>query len=539
MLNVSSKIAGITRYSPVAAPKGRIPRVLLISPFKLAETTPGISMGVHRIAQFLSAHGCAKATVAETLHEFDRNWEKPNPVGRYDIVGISTYAGDQFAHAATKINYMRHDLGNALMVTGGHGMLVDHDVFFRSFPVDIAVVGPGEFPMAEICANFYRKGTLVERFGSVKGISINDGGKAYRTSPRPFTQEDFELINDPFDYTKLPIAPKGPNRIVMLRMSFSSHCPYACVYCSASGFDKARQSKMLYYPVDKIIEKLEAFVDHHIQNSSTSKIVISFSDDTLTANKERFFKILEGVDNIRKRTGADIWFMCYSRFDCLTDEFLEQAGKLGLNQLSIGVESKVPEVLAFLKPGTDHRKLESLEERVFKYGIFPQEFFIVAPPVATVETLLKTAEDMVEATKNGALVSPAFRMDPYWGAPAMNMGFMTHDIKLTKRRVPRIKRPFVLPEYFRNRNIGMDKILDKIHDVWMRLYDECEKSFKKEGTWSAVKARRVDSTLLAIAIYTVLGVKDKSMQDAQEVYDKLKSDPKAYRKLNLDKFASE
>jgi len=484
-------------------------------------------MGVHRIAQFLSGNGHAYADVVDSYEGFARIMEGRGPAKKYDIVGISTYSGQHFRDAANKIEFVRHYLGNVLLVTGGHGMKADHDLLFGCFKVDIAVTGPGELPMADICDNLSKPGSMLERFAGIRGISINTGGRAYKTPPRILTQEDYESFIDSFDFTKLPIRPKDKDRLIEFEMSFSTHCPNVCVFCSASSFNKGEHRRVIYYPEEKILEKLNSFIKHHIKANSTGRFRVMFNDDNLTVNRERFFRILEGVDEIRKRTGCEIEFECLSRFECLTDELLERAARLGVTSIAVGVESRVPEILQFLKPGADVRRSRGIEKKMLQYGIIPTEFFIVAPPVATVETILRTAEDMLEALKNGAIVRPFLLMETYAGSPAMSMGFKVKSLRLKPKTFPNMKAPYELPYVFRNTDKRVDRIVDEIERVFDAAFGAYQKMHpNKVGE----EMFAVYSAMLVCSIFQVLGIKDKRMKAAKETLKILEKDFMHYGK---------
>jgi len=532
MLKVNDSIKGITSYSP-AAVNGRLPRVLLVAPFDLNDNGIGLNMGTHRIAHFLADKGHARVDVVDSVIGFDRTLGRFGQSKRYDIVGVSTLTAIHFKMAVAKIDMIRRYLGNVLLITGGHGMKMDHDKLF-SFKVDIAVMGLGEFPMAEICDRFAKAGSLLERFGDVSGISINNKGRAHKTTPRILTQKDYETVNDSLDFTKLPIRPKG--RTVEFEMSFSTHCPNVCVFCSASNFDKRENRRVIYYPEDKILEKLNRFVDHHMKTNSPERFRVMFSDDNLTVNKARFFRILEGIDEIRKRTKCEISFECLSRFECLTDDLLERAAKLGVTAMAVGVESRIPEILKFLKPGADPTKLEGLERRMLKYGINPIEFFMVAPPIATTATILRTAEDMLQAIRNGATVKPFLRMEAYQGSPAMTMGFKTKAFEFNSNNTWSLTAPFSLPLYFKNRDRHVEKILDEIDRTWGKVIKAfCKVREMDPGKFNAVMDDVVGA-MLVLSIFHVLEIKDKRMQDAEETLNILGNDPlyfvrKAYDRI--------
>jgi radical SAM superfamily enzyme YgiQ (UPF0313 family) len=486
-------------------------------------------MGVHRIAHFLAANGHAHAEVVDSSRAFNQLFSRQGVKNDFDMVGISTLSGINFRFAAAKIDLLRGRLGDILMIAGGHGMKMDHDLLFGCFKVDIAVTGHGEFPMAEISASLSKSGSLVERFGHIRGISINDGGKAFMTPPRPRTQEDFEAVNDSFDFTQLPIRADG--RSVSFEMPFSTHCPSICVYCSASSFDKGVQRKVIYYPVEKMLEKLNSFFDHQIKTGTPETFYLLLSDDNLTMDKERFFRILDGIDEIRKRTGRKIVILCLSRFECLTDELLERASRLGVMDIAVGVESRVPEILKFLKPGADISKLEGLEERMTRHGIRPTEFFIVAPPVATFETLLKTADDMLEMLKKGVRVKPFLRMETFEGSPAMAMGFRAKSIVLGPKDAPSMKAPYEQPIYFKNSDDRVEKAVDEIEEEWRAASYVLLKELGVEPHKYSNVMEMVATASMVMAIYKVLGINDKRKDDAAEVLENLKNDPDHYLKI--------
>jgi anaerobic magnesium-protoporphyrin IX monomethyl ester cyclase len=123
---------------------------------------------------------------------------------------------------------------------------------------------------------------------------------------------------------------------------------------------------------------------------------IAFSDDNFFTNLDRASQILEGL--IQKRFNI-VWGKGDIRLDVLSrlgDDFLHLIEKSGCLSLMIGIESGSQRIADLIRKDIDLSQAVSINQRLTRYQMQLQYFFLIGIPGETEVDLAQTASLMVK-----------------------------------------------------------------------------------------------------------------------------------------------
>jgi len=263
--------------------------------------------------------------------------KKTNP--RY--VGLSGYT-TEYSYLISLIKRIKEELPNVKVIIGGiHVTLRPRDLYASGAPVDLIVIGEGEFTLADIMA-----GMPLEE---IPGIAFLKNGELVINKPRPLSK-DLSHIPLPA-YEKLDmdyyLSPSQVFRYVWssgLHIFTSLGCPYSCTFCANPSLYKAQGAANLvrYKSVQQVIDDICHLKDRYGLEA------FYFQDDTFTIKKDRVHTI---CDEIIGRKLNLLW-ATESRVNLLDDEMVTTMIRAGCRHIDLGVESGSQAALVRMKKGT-------------------------------------------------------------------------------------------------------------------------------------------------------------------------------------------
>jgi len=494
-------------------------KILLISPFKNESLRVGQYLsppfGLYRIASYLNNALGIEAKI------FDPDLKGINELyyliknEKFDIIGFSLLQ-PTLKNDVPLICSVKEISPNSLLIAGGQGAVFNINLLMNNSPLDIIVKGFGEFPLEEITKNFSKKGTLMEKFGQIKGISIKTGKEIHHTLPIPaYTQEQFEKISIDFDFSKVPYEEywkfmekvyseehlkimKNENMIYTIRLVSSSHCPMGCSFCSSTNFlDNATCSKQ------RVVSLKAEHMFNLIKNARTVHPKVKafyFCDDDFLQDKGRINEFCDLLE--RDPEFKNITFFCLSRPDRTEPEILNKMYKNGFKFLIYGVDSFSNKVLTDMnkKIYLDDKKsliINSIN-KTLEVGITPLMNIILFYPTVSREDIIETIENSIDLMKKGARLTVYTYVEVYPGSGILNsdnLDFVYETIK------------------FSNKNIKIPKvILPNLQDVKVlaedsiKLRDLLISSILKEYEWKSVVPHPLYGLALFLAVYKKLNL---------------------------------
>jgi len=339
-------------------------KILLNSDEKRGEAFPKLGLGY--IISYMDRYYSGvefkvsfhKEDILEKIREF-----KP------DIIGFTalTCSYKRIFEAAKKVK--ENFLSIPLIMGGTHISLFPEDL---PEYIDVGVLGEGEKTFLELVKSVREKGMLKNR--DIKGIVFRENSRIIKTEPREVI-EPIDRIPPP-DFEKIGVNKKGPAHLMTSR-----GCPFRCRFCASTRYFK----KPRFHSAEYVVNQIESFVQSYPQRD------VRIYDDLFSMDKKRVKDIADLVvkRNLTHRLNIDA--ICHVKY--IDAEVLENFKKIGINAVSLGMESGSPRVLEYLKAGSvTVDKIREVVKLCKKHGIAPMGSFMVGSPYETEEDVEKTIE---------------------------------------------------------------------------------------------------------------------------------------------------
>ncbi|MBN1880582.1 MAG: cobalamin-dependent protein [Deltaproteobacteria bacterium] len=280
---------------------------------------------------------------------FDRVWddlEEKLRRGKPDIVGISNNSTNTVNNAFHTATLAKMVDPQVIVVAGGAHMTALSEESLRvNGDIDFIVRGEGEMTFAELAAALERRET---DFSNIPGLAYLDGDRFVQT-PRRELIEDINTLPIPA-YHLLPMlnVPNPETRIMPYRFPTLGMKPYesifvstargcygTCRFCSETAFWnhtwRARNAK-------NMVDEMEVLC------RDFGRTNFYFVDNAFNWRRNR---IEEFIDELSARNLPGITFWYQTRVELLLRDLdlLPKLKKLGLYQISFGVESGSQDIL--------------------------------------------------------------------------------------------------------------------------------------------------------------------------------------------------
>jgi anaerobic magnesium-protoporphyrin IX monomethyl ester cyclase len=268
----------------------------------------------------------------------------------------------------------------AVVTLGGpHATFMDKQILEQEAAVDVVVRGEGEQTLLEMARNV----ADAESLHKVDGITLRHGEQIVQTPNRPFIQNLDALPYPAYDYFQL-------DRYLLFGKLFlpvitSRGCPFQCSFCTTSRIlgkeYRARSPK-------NIVDELEFLKNTYGADAFT------FYDDTLTLDKNRIFKICEGI----RTRQIDLPWDCQTRVDQISKEVLAEMRATRCQQVFFGVESGCQEILDAVKKRTTVEQNAKAIKLAKEAGLFVAISIIIGYPGET-RAMLQQTLDFIRRTE--------------------------------------------------------------------------------------------------------------------------------------------
>ncbi len=326
------------------------------------------NLGTLYLASYLRAYGGHRDIhVIECGNLSERTLREINP----DIVGISSIT--QHFNIAKKLSATVKEVLDIPVVVGGyHISMLPNNL---TDDMDIGVCGEGEETMLELVSRYEEDGLDKNHLGNIRGIVFKpSSSKLELTAKR-------ELIT-PLD--KIPIPARDLlnfNESTNIYTLTSRGCPYRCVFCSSSAFWKS----VRYFSPEYVVEEIREIVNNYHPKA------IDFCDDLFAVNKKRLREIASLIK--KEEFYGNVKFTCQARANLVDDEIATLLKKIGVTQVSMGLESGSERMLKYLKMDSVTVEDNNYAINVLKSsGLKVNATFIIGSPTETREEILQTLD---------------------------------------------------------------------------------------------------------------------------------------------------
>ncbi len=322
--------------------------------------------------------------VAEALDTF-----KPQ------VVGISCVS--QNYSLAKKYAQLAYERGVPVVIGGVHISFLPHTLTSH---MTVGCIGEGEVTIVDLMQLYLNENGLpVDKLCDIPGIVFHEEeGRVKLTSPRSMCH-DLDVLPIP------DFALVKPSAHAYL---FTSRgCPYRCNFCASSRF----WNEVRFFSAERVVNEVEILINQY--NVS----FISFFDDLFVANKKRFFRIIDILE--QKGLIGKVKFSCSLRANTVNEEIVKGLKRMGVASVGMGLESGNQRVLEWLKGSgitIDHnRQAVSL---LNKYGIMPNASFVIGSPDETRAEILETLR-FVKKINPGLF--DVYVLTPFPGTPVWDL----------------------------------------------------------------------------------------------------------------------
>jgi anaerobic magnesium-protoporphyrin IX monomethyl ester cyclase len=296
-----------------------------------------------------------------------------------DVVGITSMT-PMIQSTLLSARVAKEACPDVVVTLGGpHATFMDRQILEQEAAVDIVVRGEGEQTLLEMAQNVAESKSLHK----IDGITLRDDDQIIQTPNRSFIQNLDELPYPAYDCFQL-------NRYRLFGKLFlpiitSRGCPFQCSFCTTSRIlgkeYRARSPK-------NIVDELEFLKNTYGADAFT------FYDDTLTLDKNRIFKICEGI----KARKIDLPWDCQTRVDQVSREVLAEMRETKCQQVFFGVESGCQEILDAVKKRTTVEQNAKAIKLAKEAGLFVAISIMIGYPGETKDMLRQTL-DFVRKTE--------------------------------------------------------------------------------------------------------------------------------------------
>lgn len=321
------------------------------------------------------------------------------------------------------IYYVIEHSPESLIIAGGQQATFDYGNLLRIAPIDMILLGEGEFPLLELVqkkisgediwginGSVYKKDDKVVRIGNTQ--PLNSGQFIAVTLGL-----DFNRINYRKYWDELESFYEEPNyyEIKTIRLFTVNYCPMQCTFCSSRSFQNAAKGSVdtFFNPKGKVTklagldpENMVLLITNALKAyPDTHTFYLQEDEHTLLKNRvENFCKLV-----IEKKKNGQLpeylRFMCQARVEDVSYELLVLMKSAGYSMISYGVESFSDRVLASIKKRNTTDDIYNALESTIKVGIKPFVNLMVFIPEVTLSEILDTVDNALDYVEHGVEVA--------------------------------------------------------------------------------------------------------------------------------------
>ena len=415
-------------------------KVLLISP--LSEQYSGIqnygvpSIGVHRIASFLTSHGQDVTLYDCNIHGDIEPYLNLGFVDgvqqKYDIIGISIL-NDTLPLSLKMFIRLGKQFPNALLVAGGAEAIVNYEAVFDNSPCNIIVLGEGELPMLNLCND--------KPLGEIKGLITRNPGTEITNDLLWDYYKDIDFVKMGWrEYWEKNRDTNDPNnKDNVVRLVTSSHCNRGCSFCSLTRLHEFSCGKKVK-PAVLTSDQINILIDRIlVQLPETTHIY--FVEDSILPTISRADDFCKALSKYKGR----LKFLVQTETDKVSKEILQKLADCDIIHITFGVENCSPRIRKAMGKPQNPEKIENIINWCKELKIRCYYLIILFSPESTIDDLVINYKTLKRWQEEGNVtVSVEPFMMPYKGAGIYysNYDFGYKTVELENGRT--LKHPYII-----------------------------------------------------------------------------------------------
>lgn len=339
------------------------------------------------MSAFLTSHGIENDIVEikelshikrESIDYYDELLIEKLRKGKYKYVGLSSYTTD-YNCTISLIGKIKEALPDVKVILGGvHVTLMPRDPFMSNAPVDIVVIGEGEFPLLDILKN-------EKPLEEIESVCFLKNDKVVVNKYRPLAPDMSHIPVPAYDKIDMEFYLYPSNFGIRFMTVSSVHiftgfgCPFNCTFCASASLYKAQGSHKIVR--HKNMEQV--FDEINFLRSNYGLEALYVQDDTFTLKKQRVY---EFCDRLIKEKINMLW-AAETRVNLIDEALVKKMKEAGCCQLDFGVESATQEALDRMKKGVTIEDTHKAFEICGKYGMRTGANIMLNTPDETVDDI--------------------------------------------------------------------------------------------------------------------------------------------------------
>ena len=296
-----------------------------------------------------------------TYEYFLRKFDGKRP----DVIGFTAHTMPMLERTCILTEYAKKEFPDAKIFWGGvHASIFPKEVL-NELPVDVVVVGEGDFTILELINSLNNK----LNFSEIKGIAYRKGKEIIVNQERPII-EDLNVLPMPaWDMINF-------SEHLYVYLIESRGCPFRCRFC----YNKMRK-RYRTRSVDNVVNEIKYLYD-------TYKLrTFKFWDDLpFGGSKEKMIEFCEAINSHRMK----IMWSAFTRNEMIDESVLKAQEKAGCIRLSIGVESGSQRMLDKINKSTKVEKYVKSYDLMNKFKMSTVASMMIGLPDENYEDLKAT-----------------------------------------------------------------------------------------------------------------------------------------------------
>jgi anaerobic magnesium-protoporphyrin IX monomethyl ester cyclase len=353
---------------------------------------------------------------------------------RFDLVGVST-TGMTLRYDLALAHVAKRAQPDALLVAGGMEATFDPGTLFALAPIDLVVLGEGEFPVLELLDALAEGRSVAD----IRGTASFRDGAVRRTSRTALSREElrdatyctpyedmpyeryWRRLEKSYRVRELPVKAHREAHLAEIRsvrLNTLNYCPMNCSFCSSTNFLHEAQggdtAKVGRLTADECLVMLERIVAAHPDVRT-----IIFQDDIFVFTSDK--RIVPLCEKIvaAKRAGdlpEDLQFISTNRIDSMSRERLAAMRAAGFRVLGFGIESFAKGILEEFNKARIHPHIETNLRLALEAGVTPFLDMILTSPRCTLGDLAENIRQAYRWIHAGCEVGMYPYVIPFSGA---------------------------------------------------------------------------------------------------------------------------
>jgi radical SAM superfamily enzyme YgiQ (UPF0313 family) len=307
-----------------------------------------------------------------SLNQLETEIQKIKP----DVIGITSNIYTAKFDIITA-HFIKRKFPHITIIMGGPYPTNEPEKLVKNRYCDIVVTGEGEFVLLDLIKKLDKD----EDWGNVESIVYVRNNQIIRTKKASAIQ-DLDALPFPAWHLFPPLKKyqnlRGVTRRPYVPIMSSRGCPFHCNWCTKSVHGYSFRARS---PENILAEMKEDVAKYGVKE-------FAIVDDTFTLDKLRIKRLCVLI----KRAKLNIILNFYNgiRADFIDESLLRFLYSVGINRITVGVESGDQQVVNLIGKALDLKKVKETVKLTKKYRMFSDGFFILGHPYDTEKTMEKT-----------------------------------------------------------------------------------------------------------------------------------------------------